>query len=232
MKLFLTVSITPRTNGSTMLAAPLAMMTSRAIATAEAEGCCAYAAEGPKQAQATTTMVARRERKFPCMLNTPVIGLATFLTSRRNGLPLPRPGEVKAARLQLNPSEFVLTSIDLDNPHPFGPCDDGRCYQADEESVLDHARNSRQRRREHLGVLHAPERGTNHVVPAIGDERMALPGNAQERRTRTPGGLNSGLDGPARRRQAERHDLDRQWETTEHRHPFGIVRNHDHAVGC
>ena len=37
-------------------------------------------------------------------------------------------------------------------------------------------------------------------------------------------------DGAARRRQAERNDLDRQREAAEKFDPFGIVSDHDHAI--
>src|SRR6266478_6462630 len=69
-KLFLTVSITPRTSGSVMPLAPLVTSTSRAKATVAAEGCCAFAATGPRQAQIMAPMktMGESELLYMCML--------------------------------------------------------------------------------------------------------------------------------------------------------------------
>src|SRR5262249_5762711 len=78
-KLFLTLSITPRTSGSVMTFAPLVMITSRAKATVAAEGCCAWAAKGPRQAQINAPMKTMNDSELLCMCLLPdVAGLNLF----------------------------------------------------------------------------------------------------------------------------------------------------------
>jgi hypothetical protein len=69
------------------------------------------------------------------------------------------------------------------------------------------------------------------VVPTIRDERMALLSAPQDRRARTSRAAATAST-PARRREAERHHLDRQQKASQHWHRLGIVSNHDHAGRC
>src|SRR5258708_31618624 len=107
----------------------------------------------------------------------------------------PRPPQIMAPMKSMRESELLymsmlpdvagLNPVGLDHPHPSRPGDNGRRDQANEKPVFDHARNSRKPRPQRFGVGNALERGIEHVVPAIRDERMALPRAPQEGRPRT-----------------------------------------------
>src|SRR5579859_7995707 len=142
--------MTPRTSGSAMVVAPLVMTTSRATAIADADGSCARTATGAMHAQ-TTAMAIARELRFD---------LAFIWRT---------PG---------SPSRY-LPWRRLNEAHPILPGDDGRRHQADEQPMLDHARDFRKPRREHARLADAHERGIEDEMSAIRDKSMALAGAAQ-----------------------------------------------------
>src|SRR5690606_3366329 len=95
---------------------------------------------------------------------------------------------------------------ELDEPLLRG--DDRPGCEAEEEPVLDHARNGDELAGERLRLLDALQRGIEDVVPAIGDEWVAVRPPSQRQRRRGPAPGENLRDGLLRGAQAEGIDLD------------------------
>src|ERR1700722_4149739 len=92
-----------------------------------------------------------------------------------------------------------------DHANPLGARQNGGLRQPDEQSVLDHAGDADEPigKRARIGDL--PERRIENPMTAIGDERQATRGLAQQRRPRAMGGRGGRLDRRPGGRQTEGH---------------------------
>ena len=106
-----------------------------------------------------------------------------------------------------------------------------RAGKADEQPVLDHAGDQAQQACQARRILYSSEMGVDDPVAAIGDKNVAVLAFPQHHLPGNPAFGKRACHGATGRGETERNHLDRQRKAAEHIDPFGLVRDHDHAIG-
>src|SRR5947209_875523 len=124
---------------------------------------------------------------------------------------------------------LCFVSRPFDDAPAFRSGDHGRMGEPDEKPVFNHPRNAREPLGKGARIGDPLQGGIENEMAAVRDESMADLVAAQRYGAGTAGRNGRGFDRALGCGKAERYDLDRQRKVPEHRDPFRLVGDHDHA---
>src|SRR5450631_773438 len=145
--------------------------------------------------------------------------------------PSTRPAADKILKRRFIPNLHKIAALPpFNNTNSLRARQHRRAGKTDEQPMLDNARYRVQQSREMRSIADALKMGIDNPVAAIGDKNVAVPGLSDRHLPGNAAFRKCPADGPPRRGQAERNDLDWQRKAAENLDPFGIIGDHDHAI--